>query len=204
MWPLWEIWRMGQHWKRFQSINCEEMEPQLCNCFLHFWRKQRAHLVQLHYITIFKGCVKLGLFNHTLTALWLFTFTICIHKILLRVNFQLWHVCESVWEKWRRWNRGFCQIWKVLKEIWDLRWRRSRSAFCRIASSQIYRDAPPPPPLPMHHQCTMCYAMSIDILAVFKSKKSLHAHFILKSIHSFLDDAKLPKSTHCGTVWRAR
>ena len=170
MWPLWEIWRMGQHWKRFQSISCEEMEPQLCNCFLHFWRKQRAHLVQLHYITIVKGCVKLGLFNHTLTALWLFTFTICIHKILLRVNFQLWHVCESVWEKWRRWNRGFCQIWKVLKEIWDLRWRRSRSAFCRIASSQIYRDAPPPPPLPMHHQCTMCYARSIDILAVFKSK----------------------------------
>jgi len=33
--------------------------------------------------------------------------------------------------------------------------------------------------------CTMGYAMSIDILEVHKSKNSLHAHFILKSIHSF-------------------
>ena len=33
--------------------------------------------------------------------------------------------------------------------------------------------------------CTMRYAMSIDILEVHKSKNSLHAHFMLKSIHSF-------------------
>ena len=34
--------------------------------------------------------------------------------------------------------------------------------------------------------CTMTYAMSIDILEVYKSKNSLHAHFILKRIHSML------------------
>ena len=32
---------------------------------------------------------------------------------------------------------------------------------------------------------TITYAMSIDILEVYKSKNSLHAHFTLKSIHSF-------------------
>ena len=35
------------------------------------------------------------------------------------------------------------------------------------------------------NQCTMRYAMEIDILEVHKSKNSLHAHFTLKSIHSF-------------------
>ena len=43
------------------------------------------------------------------------------------------------------------------------------------------------------HQCTMRYAMEIDILEAHKSKNSLHAHFTLKSIHSFLYDAKLTK-----------
>ena len=41
--------------------------------------------------------------------------------------------------------------------------------------------------------CTMTYAMSIDILEVYKSKNSLHAHFILKVSIPFLKDAKLPK-----------
>ena len=43
------------------------------------------------------------------------------------------------------------------------------------------------------HQCTMRCAMSINIFEVYKSKNSLHSHFILKSIFTFLDDAKLPK-----------
>ena len=34
-------------------------------------------------------------------------------------------------------------------------------------------------------QCTMHFPMSIDILEVHKCKNSLHAHFIVKSIHSF-------------------
>ena len=42
-------------------------------------------------------------------------------------------------------------------------------------------------------QCTMGYAMSIDILEVHKSKNSLHAHFILKSIHSFFIWCKTTK-----------
>ena len=36
---------------------------------------------------------------------------------------------------------------------------------------------------------TMHLTVSIDILEVHKS---LHAHFIVKSIHSFLNDVKLP------------
>ena len=37
---------------------------------------------------------------------------------------------------------------------------------------------------------TMHLTVSIDILEVHKS---LYAHFIVKSIHSFLNDAKVPK-----------
>ena len=43
-------------------------------------------------------------------------------------------------------------------------------------------------------QCTMRYAMEIDILEVCKSKNSLHAHFILKSIHSFFRWCKTTKN----------
>ena len=39
----------------------------------------------------------------------------------------------------------------------------------------------------------MRYAMEIDILEVHKSKNSLHAHFILKSIHSFFSWCKTNK-----------
>ena len=39
----------------------------------------------------------------------------------------------------------------------------------------------------------MHFPMSIDILEIHKCKNSFHAHFIVKSIHSFLYDAKLPK-----------
>ena len=42
-------------------------------------------------------------------------------------------------------------------------------------------------------QCTIRYAMSIDILEVHKSKNSLHAHFMLKSIHSFFIWCKTTK-----------
>ena len=44
------------------------------------------------------------------------------------------------------------------------------------------------------YQCTMHPAMSIDILEVHKSKNSLCAHFILKSIHSFFRWCKTSKN----------
>ena len=37
----------------------------------------------------------------------------------------------------------------------------------------------------MIKHCTMRFPMSIDILEVHKCKNSLHAHFIVKSIHFF-------------------
>ena len=42
-------------------------------------------------------------------------------------------------------------------------------------------------------QCTMPLPMSIEILEILKRKNSLHAHFMLKSIHSFFIWCKTTK-----------
>ena len=68
-----------------------------------------------------------------------------------------------------------------------------------------------------HIHCTMHFPMSIDILEVHKCKNSLHAHFIVKSIHSFCRRCKTAQiftkekniifliffcDFFCGKCWR--
>ena len=65
--------------------------------------------------------------------------------------------------------------------------------------------------------CTMHFPMSIDILEIHKCKNSFHAHFLVKSIHSFFRWCKTAQSFtkgkkyyflkkncdfFCGKCWR--